>query len=168
MPPSVRLVQMTSEQAEDYLERDVNQLAQENVAAGYWSPDEALERSRKTHTNLLPLGPATEGHHFFTIVDSGSGEAVGSTWLHEDHSVNPPTGFIFDIDIYESRRRRGYGERTMLALEALATVHGLRHLGLHVYAHNAGARCLYEKLDYAIRSLNMIKTLDKPREAAKG
>ena len=90
MPASVRLVRMTIGQAEDYLERDVQLFAQENVAAGYWSAGEALGKARNAHASLLPLGPGTEGHHFFTIVDAGSGEAVGWTWLHEDYSLNPP------------------------------------------------------------------------------
>jgi ribosomal protein S18 acetylase RimI-like enzyme len=53
----------------------------------------------------------------------------------------------------------------MLALEALATDLGLRYLGLHVFAHNPGARQLYEKLGYTVRSLNMIKNLDGARGA---
>ena len=168
MPASVRLVRMTLEQAEDYLERDVQLFVREDVAAGYWSAEEALVKARNAHTSLLPLGPDTEGHHFFTIVDAGSGEAVGSTWLHEDHSLNPPIGYIFDIVIEEPLRRQGYGEGTMLALEALATDLGLGYLGLHVFAHNPGARQLYEKLGYTVRSLNMTKTLDRGRGAERG
>lgn len=43
----------------------------------------------------------------------------------------------------------------------LATDLGLRYLGLHVFAHNRGALQLYEKLGYTVRSLNMLKTLDR-------
>jgi RimJ/RimL family protein N-acetyltransferase len=37
---------------------------------------------------------------------------------------------------------------------------GLQRLGLHVFAHNHGARALYESLGYAVASLNMLKPLD--------
>jgi GNAT superfamily N-acetyltransferase len=61
--------------------------------------------------------------------------------------------------IEEAHRGQGYGRQSMLALEEKAKGLGLRTLALHVFAHNAEARALYEGLGYEIKSLNMEKLL---------
>jgi ribosomal protein S18 acetylase RimI-like enzyme len=161
-PPQVRLIPMTNEEIEQYLERDLAVLARENVLAGYWGEEEALERARKAHHNTLPQGAMTAGHHFFHAMDSVTNEKVGLLWIFHDLVSRPPTGFIYDLVIDEGVRRRGYGEATMHALEDLASEAGLRSIGLHVYGHNHAACRLYEKLGYTVRSFNMIKPLEQP------
>jgi ribosomal protein S18 acetylase RimI-like enzyme len=159
MPQQVQLLRMTSDEIQAYLDRDVSVLARENVAAGYWGEAEALRRAAQAHKRLLPQGPATEGHHFFRVVDRLSGNKVGMAWLYEDTDADPATGYIYDLAIDETLRRRGYGEATMKAVEAIALEMGLSSLGLHVFAHNIVARRLYEKLGYTTRSMNMVKLL---------
>ena len=155
---SVGLVPMTQQEFEAFLERDIVQYAEEKVRAGYWTEAEALEKSRLENAQLLPEGLATPDHHLFTI-QSAAGQAVGAVWLKADLASARPSGFIYDLEIYEPYRRRGYAQQAMLKLEDAARGLGLRQLGLHVFAHNEAAQSLYERLGYRVSSLNMLKDL---------
>ncbi|WP_125806804.1 N-acetyltransferase [Actinoplanes sp. ATCC 53533] len=56
-------------------------------------------------------------------------------------------------------RRRGYGRAIMLAAERWCHDNALRSIGLRVFAHNTGARALYEQLGFTETSRNMTKDL---------
>ena len=154
----VRLVPMTVKEFEEYLEQNIPRYAEENVKAGYWAPAEALEESRKVHQQLLPSGLGTKDHHFLTIQDEG-GMAIGAVWLKANHDTRLPSGFVYDLFIEEAHRGQGRGKQAMLALEEKAKELGLHTVALHVFAHNAVARALYERLGYEVKSLNMTKLL---------
>jgi hypothetical protein len=47
---------MTEEEFQAFLAESVPEYAAEKVKAGNWTPEEALEKSRKEHTRLLPEG----------------------------------------------------------------------------------------------------------------
>ena len=155
----IRLAPMTAGEFDAFLEHDIRAYAQERVRAGFWTEAEALARSRKEHRLLLPDGLKSRYHHFYTIQDSDSSEAVGVLWLKTDLDSSRGSGFIFDLEIHEPFRRKGYARQAMLELENVAREMGLRQLGLHVFAHNEGARALYSGLGYKVASLNMLKDL---------
>jgi ribosomal protein S18 acetylase RimI-like enzyme len=155
----VKLDPMTEAEFAAFLEADIRAFARENVRAGYWSETEALARSRKEHRNLLPDGLKSRFHHFYTIHDSETGAAVGVLWMKTDLNTSRASGFIYDLEIHEPYRRRGYARQAMRELEDLARGMGLRQLGLHVFEHNRGAMALYEQTGFRIASLNMLKEL---------
>lgn len=155
----VRLVPMIQQEFESFLERDVREYAQERTRAGFWSEAEALSRSRKEHRALLPDGLKSKYHHFYTIREAESGAAVGVLWLKTDFDSSRASGYVFDLEIHEPFRRKGYARQAMLELENIARGMGLCQLGLHVFTHNEGARALYEGLGYKAASLNMLKEL---------
>lgn len=68
-------------------------------------------------------------------------------------------GFIFDLEIDERHRRKGYATAAMLALEEKARSWGLARLGLHVFANNAAATSLYESLGFFMTGRFMTKEL---------
>jgi GNAT superfamily N-acetyltransferase len=154
----VRLVPMTVEEFEEYLQRDIERYAEENVKARYWAPAEALEESRNVHQQLLPEGLATKDNYFLKILDE-RGTAIGTAWLKANQDTALPSGFLYALFIEEAHRGQGYGKQAMLALEEKAKELGLHSLALHVFAHNAEARTLYERLGYEVKSLNMEKLL---------
>lgn len=154
----VRLVPMTGKEFEEYLERDIERYAEENVKAGYWAPGEALEESLKAHQQLLPQGMATKDHHFLKIQDEG-GMVIGEAWLKANQDAPLPSAFLYALFVEEAHRGRGYGKQAMLALEEKAKELGLRTLALHVFAQNPRAMALYEGLGYEVKSLNMEKLL---------
>ncbi len=159
----VQLTPMVQEEFEVFLARNIKEYAEENIKAGYWAEDEALERSRKDHERLLPDGLTTKDHYLFTI-ESETGEKVGLIWLRAELASPVPSGFIFDLYIEEAFRRKGYAKQAMLELENRARELGLKKLALHVFAHNTAAQALYDQLDYKVSSLNMTKTLSSNHE----
>jgi ribosomal protein S18 acetylase RimI-like enzyme len=48
----------------------------------------------------------------------------------------------------------------MLAIEEKARELGLKSIELHVFAHNAVAMSLYERIGYKVKSQNMTKEID--------
>lgn len=148
---------MTQTEFESYQEILVKDYAQENVEAGYWDESDAIERSRKSVSDLLPQGVATPNHHIFTVCEGE--QRVGIVWMRATLDAPIKSGFIFDIAIEEDQRSKGFGKQTMQLVEDQAREMGLTQMGLHVFAKNKVARNLYEGLGYEVKSLNMTKLL---------
>jgi len=155
----IKLVPMTQPEFDKFLEHDIREYAQERTQAGFWSEAEALTRSRKEHKALLPDGLKSRYHHLYTIRESAHNEDVGVLWLKTDFDTSRATGFIFDLEIHEPHRRKGYARQAMQELENVARGMGLRQIGLHVFFHNQAARSLYEQLGYQTASMNMLKDI---------
>lgn len=155
----IRLDPMTEDEFRTFQARDIVNYASENVKAGYWTEHESLEKARKQYAKLLPNGVHTEGHHLFTIVESATETKIGVLWLHVRNEDGRSSGFIYNIELDESQRGKGYGKQALLTLEHKARELGLTALGLHVFAHNTTAMYLYQKVGYETKSMNMIKEL---------
>ena len=98
---------MTQAQFDAWLPEAIAGYAHENVVSGRWSEEEAVQKSREQHDQLLPQGPATPDHHLWTIVRTGDRQRVGLLWVNLMHSPRP-NAFIFYIEIDPEYRRRGY------------------------------------------------------------
>jgi GNAT superfamily N-acetyltransferase len=150
---------MTEAEYDVYLPLTVQDYANENVRAGYWTPEESLERSRAAFSQLLPQGVATPDQHLYTIRDTESGKNIGIIWINLQTRRTPPTAFIYDISVDESERGKGYGKATMYAIEDEARRLGAKTIALHVFGHNKTAISLYQKVGYTTTSYNMRKDL---------
>ena len=153
----VRLVPMTENEYEAFLEKAIPEYAAENVKAGYWSEAEALKLSGESHQRLLPQGIKTAHNYLFSIQIEETGEKIGILWLK--HEAPAPRGFIFNIRLDEAERGKGCGKQAMLAIETVAKDLGIETIGLHVFAHNPAAMQLYKNLGYEVTSQNMVKQL---------
>jgi ribosomal protein S18 acetylase RimI-like enzyme len=153
----VQLVPMTEEEFRIFLEHDIHEYAKAQVLAGEWSQAESLARSRREHRVLLKDGLKSKFHHLYTIRESESDQEVGVLWFRANLDSAKASGFIFDLEIDEPFRRKGYARQAMLELEKIAREMGLRQLALHVFAYNEQARALYESLGYTASSLNLHK-----------
>jgi ribosomal protein S18 acetylase RimI-like enzyme len=156
----VRLVPMPENDFLLFLEKAIPSYAAENVKAGYWSENDALERSRKEFGELLPEGIKSKGQYLFRVEDAETNEKVGIIWLNARTEIPRPAGFIYDIEMDGAFRGKGYGKQTMLAIEVKARELGLKSIALHVFSHNVVAKSLYEKIGYEVKSMNMTKSLD--------
>ena len=159
MGTDVRLVPMTEAEFVVYGQAEAREYAGENVQAGYWAEDEAIERARKSHRLLLPQGAATAGHHFCHVVDERSGARVGAIWWFEDREGRAPRAFVYHVLVEPHLRRRGYASAALAAVEAQARALGMAAVGLHVFVHNPEAIRVYERLGFRTTSLNMLKPL---------
>lgn len=155
----VRLEKMAAEDFDTYIEKLTANYAKDNVRSGRWTREEALEKSVSQINSLLPEGIETQNHVFFSIVDEGTGDAVGYIWLHVAPGEGPKKAFIYDLIIFEKFRKRGYGRAALVALEEYAKEKGIASISLHVFAHNAAALSLYRKMGYEVTSMNMKKNI---------
>ena len=153
-----KLIPMTQPEFDSFLERLIPDYAADNVRAGYWGEDEALEKSRKQTMSLLSDGLQTKNHYLYTLYDDD--EAVGVIWLRAELDRPIKTGFIFDVVVEEKFRGKGYGRQIMLLVEEKARELGIKSIGLHVFAYNNVAKNLYESIGYEVSSLNMLKSLE--------
>jgi ribosomal protein S18 acetylase RimI-like enzyme len=133
--------------------------ASENVLAGRWSAEEALELSRAETERLLPQGLATPDHQLLEILEAAQDPTVGFVWFTRLKRGSAYAAFVCQIYVVPEARRRGYAKAALAAVERMAQAQGMASVALHVFAHNAGAQALYRSAGYAVASLNMHKPL---------
>ena len=63
----VKLFPISQADFDAFLEREIIDYAADKVRSGNWRQEEAIERSRKEHEQLLPNGPRTKDHFIFSI-----------------------------------------------------------------------------------------------------
>ncbi|MFF3175981.1 GNAT family N-acetyltransferase [Streptomyces sp. NPDC057900] len=123
------------------------------------TPEEAaLRAARASHAGHLPDGLATEGAHLHFLVHEGG--TVGCVWVAR-FEMHPGmlVDYVFDVEVYEEFRGRGYGRALMLQAERIALAAGHQRLGLHVVTANIPALRLYESLGYEPTQYNLTKQL---------
>lgn len=120
--------------------------------------DAALRAARISHARHLPDGLATEGAHLRFLVHGG--EIVGHVWV-SPFEMHPGllVGYVFDVEVHEEFRGRGYGRALMVEAERIARGAGHERLGLHVVTANTPAVRLYESLGYEPTRYNLSKPL---------
>lgn len=151
----VQLVPMEQKEFNPYLERDIQEYAEEHVRNGNWKQEEALERSRKEHQQLLPDGLQSKDQYRFSILDDTSGQKLGVLWVNiANHQV-----FIYDFRIKEGERGKGYGRQALTALDEKLKSMNVESIELHVFGDNITAQELYKKMGYEITGIHMKKTL---------
>ncbi len=154
----VSLVPMNERAFRAFLHAAVENYAEENVSAGRWPVDGARERSQESFAQLLPQGPATPDHHLFEIV-AGDAGVVGSLWYGVYTEGEQRQVHVYDVWVHPTHRRHGYAVAAFAAMEAQVRALGIERIGLHVFAHNAGAQALYARLGYLTVSHNLVKSL---------
>ena len=155
----MRLVPMSEADYTAYLERLLPEYAAEHVRAGNWPAGHAEAMAQAQLQAILPDGVHTPDHYLYLLRVEGETDPVGQLWLGVMRQSGSPRAFIYDIEIYERFRRRGYATQALQAAEDQARELGLNSIALHVFGHNTGARALYEKLGYAVTDLVMAKDL---------
>ncbi|MDQ6856052.1 MAG: GNAT family N-acetyltransferase [Candidatus Dormibacteraeota bacterium] len=130
----------------------------EIVASGAMSREAAETKARQEDAEVLPEGLNTPRQLIFRI--EADGQSVGWLWLALDKPVPVEgVGYLYDINVDEEFRGRGYGRAAMLLAEEEAQRHGLRAIALNVFGQNTVARALYASLGYRETSVQMRKEL---------
>ncbi len=155
---AVTLVPMTPDAYARWLDTIVVAYAGDKVRVGAWPEDEALERSQRAFETLLPQGLATPGHELRSIV-AENGTSVGVLWFAPNDELRGAVAFIYDIEIDEAHRGRGYGRAALEALEPLARSLGFDAIGLHVFGDNDVARGLYRSAGFVETDVMMRKPI---------
>jgi ribosomal protein S18 acetylase RimI-like enzyme len=156
---AVRFVPFSELDFHAWLVQAIPAFALSNVEDGRWSLAESIDKSKEAHAALLPQGLATPGQFFVHLHDATSGEHVGTLWWAEAPKGGVREAYVYNIEVAEPARRRGYARAAFVELERVARERGVQQLGLHVFGHNGGARRLYESLGFEPTSITMRKIL---------
>ncbi|MGW1883696.1 GNAT family N-acetyltransferase [Streptomyces sp. NPDC001970] len=160
LPDGVEGRPMTEGEFQDWLATAVDSYTREWATRGV-PHDEARAKSEADHRDLLPDGLATRGAWIDVLVADADGTVVGHVWLAE-REVRPGErgAYVYDVEVGEPYRGRGYGRALMLLAERVARAEaGASLLGLHVFAGNAPALGLYESLGYRTSQIHYYKQM---------
>ena len=149
---------MPADEFGPWLQRLMAGYAGHMVASGAYTPEIASAKARQDTERALPLGFRTPGHLFYRLV--AGEQPVGWLWLAVASPDKDPTmAWIYDIEVAEAYRGRGYGREAMLLAEEEARRQGMTSLGLNVHGGNTAAISLYESLGYQVTAQQMKKPL---------
>lgn len=152
----MKFIEMSQEDFEKYQSIEIPRYAKENEKPRGMSKEEALEFSKKSFSNLLPNGINTPGHFFFKLEDE---TRIGTLWLFIREEKNRKSLFVYNIEIEENRRGKGFGKLAMQKVCEFAKEKNCQSVELHVFGHNLVARNLYTSLGFEPTSIVMKKTL---------
>lgn len=146
LPEGVTARPMTPEEFTAWEDGAIAGYARSLITRG--TPQEsALRAARASHARHLPHGLATEGAQLSHLVHED--EKIGFLWVARfEMHPGQVVGYVFDVEVDERFRGRGYGRALMLQAERLTLAAGDTRLGLHVVTANTPALRLYESLGY--------------------
>jgi ribosomal protein S18 acetylase RimI-like enzyme len=145
---------------DEYVERLIPDYAAAHVRAGSLPPDAAEEMAREQVRSLLPNGVETQDQYLFWIEDADTGTRAGLLWFARETRQGEQTAFIYDIEIFDAFRRRGYASAALHLLEEKAREVGAATISLHVFGNNTSARDLYRKLGFEETHVMMAKSVE--------
>lgn len=158
MTGDLSLRPMTPQEFETWQHQIARAYADEQVTAGNWAPEEALERAAAGNATMLPQGLATPGHLVLQAVVGST--PVGRVWIGLDHPRGTVgSAFLYDIELEEEHRGRGLGRQLLRAAEDVVRTHGLHALELNVFGANTRAVHLYSSAGYTVTTQQMRKPL---------
>ena len=152
------LTPMSHNDYDNWIESSISAYAEDKQKTHDYPPEEAIRLSRDSFQKELPSGVDTPGQHLFTIQNL-SRETVGFAWFGVAEEYGIKRAFIFDIEITEAERGKGYGRAAMMALENEVKKQGINKIALHVFNFNETAKSLYQSLGYQITDLSMEKLI---------
>lgn len=154
----VTLRPMTGAEFGDWRKHSVESFAQDLARARRRPIEAARVRAAAEFEELLPDGLETVGAWLFVVLDDAD-VSIGTLWLGR-HPERSDLAFVYELEIKESARRRGYGRAAMLAAEHVARSAGMSEIGLNVFGFNDPARGLYDSIGYRVVATQMTKRLD--------
>lgn len=152
---NLTLQELTHAQSAAYLETLWPRYRDELILAGS-SGSEADANIERNRQGLMPGGVVAPGQFMFRVMQNEN--QVGNLWLSKKDDAG--SWFIYDIEILEAYRGRGFGRAAMQLAEDYAHSRGATNLGLSVFGFNTIARSMYESLGYNIVAMQMTKNLD--------
>jgi ribosomal protein S18 acetylase RimI-like enzyme len=155
---NIYLRPITSAEFDKWKVHSIENYKKEKEKSGL-TPEDAQIVAERSFKSLLPEGENSPNQFIYSVVEKASEEVIGTLWwgLQGEGKVKSP--WIYDIELQESARGKGYGRATMLAAEKDIKGKGYNKLGLHVFGHNKVARGLYESLGFQTTNVVMSKDL---------
>ena len=150
---------MTPAEFDEWQAAIAEEYAEEQVAAGRWQREGAVQRARDEDAQRLPQGLETARMLLLRGVDD-DGDPVGRAWVGLDHPRGAPdVAFLYDIEVIETRRGSGLGRALLEAVEGAARQAGAAALELNVFGRNHTAISLSGSSGYDDVTQQMRKSL---------
>jgi ribosomal protein S18 acetylase RimI-like enzyme len=108
----------------------------------------AEAKARREFEELWPDGRPAEGQAIYAVEDAETDERVGYLWIAERESQGRQVLWIYNVEVDDEYRGRGYGRAAMGLAEEQARERGFARVELNVFGRNAVARTLYRSLGY--------------------
>ena len=156
--PSVTLEPLAQANYQGWFDHCLVEYAKDKQKTHGYSDKDARELATTTMNRALPDGLATPDNYIFKALNQ-SGKRVGTIWVAVQTHFGLKTAFIYDIEINEAERGKGYGRATMRALEEKVRELNIETISLHVFAFNKPALALYESLGFQVTDYSMSKAL---------
>jgi len=150
-PMTVTLQPMPLERLVAWIENGYTDYLADRMRAGE-SREVAEDNATRSYSSFFPDGLPLPSHRIFEVL--ADGETVGQLWI-APQLEGSDQWWIYDIEILEQHRRKGYARTALRLGHAEARALGATSIGLNVFGFNTGARALYEELGYEITSLQM-------------
>jgi len=111
-------------------------------------PDKVYSHVLQEYRARLVNGPCSDDEAILSICDTATGEAVGLVWISFRQEGSHRAAFIEEIEIFESKRGKGYGTKAIKALGNASLERSIDIVSLFVQPENIPAYALYRKLDF--------------------
>lgn len=162
-PPRITARPLRADEYAAWSRHAVDGYAHDIEVNGETEPEAARRKAERDMRTVLPGGPETPGHEML-VLEVGS-EKVGTLWVGVRELDERRVLYIWDVEIDEAHRGRGFGRQAMLLAEQIARSRGLDRIELNVFGGNTVARGLYSSLGYLERAVSMAKDLSDPDES---
>jgi GNAT superfamily N-acetyltransferase len=122
-------------------------------------PEEQAAIKAADDVERLFPGEAPSEQQLVYVIEA-DGEPAGVLWLcRRDDAFSGPCLFVYDVELEERYRGRGYGRAAMEFAEDEARRLGVDRIALNVFGRNEVARGLYRSLGYEENAVAMSKQL---------
>jgi RimJ/RimL family protein N-acetyltransferase len=152
---TVHLEPMPAERLAVWIEADHQRYIASRMKSGE-SHETAVEKAEKSREENFPDGRPLDTHLIFHVWSDDT--VVGNLWLGP-YPAGSTDWWVFDIEIDEPHRRKGYARRALELGHAAAKERGATTIGLNVFGYNTGAKELYDSLGYEVTATQMKKPL---------
>lgn len=152
-----RLRPATQAEFDDWLPLQEAGYAELIIESGAMPPEGAREKARRDTERMFSAGLATPGQLVFRLIAGHN--PVGWLWLAVPGPDDPAMAWVYNVQVDEACRGRGYGRQAMLLAEREARARGMTSIGLNVHGKNSVAISLYDSLGYEVTAQQMKKPL---------
>ncbi|WP_411700021.1 GNAT family N-acetyltransferase [Conyzicola sp.] len=152
---TVRLDPMAQSRLADWIETRHARYIESRMLAGE-SREVATQKAVDSRQENFPGDRPLDTHLVFDV--RADDTVVGHLWRGPSPS-GATEWWVFDIEIDEAHRRRGYARRALELGHAAVKHRGATAIGLNVFGYNAVAKDLYSALGYAVTATQMKKPL---------
>lgn len=154
---SLSLRPLANDEFESWFPRLRDGYAEDMARDAGMAPEKATALAAAQMDELFP-GRAPSPQQLVYVLEA-DGERVGELWVCDRQDRVQHALFIYNIEIDEEHRGKGYGRAAMELAESEARRLGIDRIALNVFGKNEVARNLYRSLGYEENAVSMSKNL---------